>query len=56
MLATIHFEFGDCVLYMSVVVFSEFQKQGVATTILKDIQAGMLEPDFDKLHVSIDES
>ena len=55
MLATIHFELGDCVLYMSVVVFPEFQKQGVATTILKDIQAGKTGLDFDKIRVSIDE-
>ena len=55
LLATIHLELGDCVLYMSVVVFPEFQKQGIATTILKDIQAGKLELDFDKIQVSIDE-
>lgn len=55
LLATIHLELGDCVLYMSVVVFPEHQKQGIATTILKDIQAGKLELDFDKIQVSIDE-
>lgn len=55
LLATIHLELVDCVLYMSVVVFPEFQKQGIATTILKDIQAGKFELDFDKIQVSIDE-
>jgi len=53
--STIHLEFDNRVLYMSVVVFPEFQKQGIATTILKDIQTGKLEFGFDKIQVSIDE-
>ena len=55
LVSTIHLESNNRVLYMSVVVFPEFQKQGIATTILKDIQAGKLELDFDKIQVSIDE-
>ena len=55
LVATIHLELVDRVLYMSVVVFPEHQKQGIATTILKDIQAGKLELDIDKIQVSIDE-
>ncbi len=55
LVATIHLELVDRVLYMSVVVFPEHQKQGIATTILKDIQAGKFELDFDKIQVSIDE-
>ena len=55
LVSTIHLELDNCVLHMSVVVFPEHQKQGIATTILKDIQAGKLELDFDKIQVSIDE-
>ena len=55
LVSTIHLALDNCVLYMSVVVFPEHQKQGIATTILKDIQAGKLELDFDKIQVSIDE-
>lgn len=55
LVATIHLELVDRVLYMSVVVFPEHQKQGIATTMLKDIQAGKFELDFDKIQVSIDE-
>ena len=55
LLATIHLELVDCVLYMSVVVFPEYQKQGIAKTILNDIKAGRLEIDFIKIQVSIDE-
>ena len=55
LVATIQLELADRVLYMSVVVFPEYQKQGIATTILKDIQAGMIELDFTMIQVSIDE-
>ena len=55
LVSTIHLELDNCVLYMSVVVFPEHQKQGIATTIVKDIQAGKFELDFDKIQVSIDE-
>ena len=55
LVSTIHLELDNCVLYMSVVVFPEYQKQGIATTILKDIQAGKTGLDFDKIRVSIDE-
>lgn len=55
LVSTIHLESNNRVLYMSVVVFPEFQKQGIATTILKDIQTGKLELGFDKIQVSIDE-
>lgn len=55
MASTIHLELDNRVLYMSVVVFPEFQKQGIATTILKDIQSGKTGLDFDKIQVSVDE-
>jgi L-amino acid N-acyltransferase YncA len=55
LVATIHLELVDHVLYMSVVVFPKYQSQGIATNILKDIQAGKLGLDFTKIQVSIDE-
>ncbi len=55
LVATMHLELDNYVLYMSVVVFPEHQKQGIATTMLKDIQAGKLGLDFDIIQVSIDE-
>ena len=42
-------------MYMSVVVFPKYQSQGIATIIVKDIQAGKLGLDFIKIQVSIDE-
>lgn len=53
--ATVHLELADKVLYMSIVVFPEYQNQGVATTILKDIQSGKFALDFTKIQVSVDE-
>ena len=55
LVATIHLELVESVLYMSMVVFPEYQKQGIAKTILNDIKAGRLEIDFIKIQVSIDE-
>ena len=56
LVSTIHLELVDRVLYMSVVVFPKYQKKGIATTILKDIQAGKLELNFNKIRVSIDKN
>ena len=55
LIATVHLELADYILYMSVVVFPEHQKKGVATRILRDIQNGSLGVGFRKIHVSIDE-
>lgn len=55
LISTIHLELDDRILYMDVVVFPEYQKKGIATKILKDIQNGKLDIDFNKIHVSIDE-
>ena len=56
LISTIHLELADRVLYMDVVVFPEYQKKGIATEILKDIQNGQRNIDFNKIHVSIDEN
>lgn len=53
--ATVHLELSNQVLYMSIVVFPEYQNQGIATTILKDIQSGKFAIDFTKIQISIDE-
>ena len=55
LISTIHLELADCVLYMDVVVFPEYQRRGIATRIIKDIQNGRLGIDFNKIQVSIDE-
>lgn len=55
LISTIHLEMYDHTLYMDIVVFPEYQKKGVGTKILKDIQNGKLGIDFDKIQVSIDE-
>ena len=53
--ATVHLELDGLVLYMDVVVFPEYQKKGIATQVLKDIQEDKLLSGFDKIQVSIDE-
>ena len=56
LIATTHIELIGRIIYMDVVVFPEYQKSGIATKIIKDIQEGKLGVDFDKILVSIDEN
>lgn len=55
LVAVVHLESYRHVLYMSVVVFPDYQRSGIAAEILKDIIAGKLGLDFDRIRVSIDE-
>ena len=57
LVGTVHLELDEhfC-LCISVVVFSEYQKQGIATTIIKEIQSGKFELDFNVIQVFIDET
>jgi RimJ/RimL family protein N-acetyltransferase len=55
LVSTIHLEICDRILFMDIIVFPEYQKKGIATKILKDIQNGKFGIDFDKIQVSIDE-
>lgn len=55
MVAVVHLESDSHILYMSVVVFPDYQRSGIAAEILKDIIAGKLGLDFDRIRVSIDE-
>ena len=55
LIATIHCELFDRILYMDIVVFPEYQRKGFATKIIADIQEGKLGFDFEKIRVSIDE-
>ena len=41
---------------MDIMVIPTYQRKGIATTILNDIQSGTLLLDFDKIEVSIDKS
>jgi len=56
LVATTHLEVVDRVLYLDIMVVPECQGKGIATTVLKDIQAGDLVSGFDRIEVSIDEN
>lgn len=56
LVATIHCELQNRILFMSIMVIPEHQKEGIGTKILNDIQHGQLQLDFDKIEVSIDET
>ena len=52
----IHLEINDKILYMSILVFPEYQNQKIGTSIIKDIQDKKLPIDFERIEVSIDET
>ena len=52
--ATVHFELSDGILYISLLVIPEFQKQGIGTEIIHDIQNGVFGLPFKQIKVSID--
>ena len=55
LVAAVHLESDRRILYMSVVVFPDYQRNGIAAEILKDIISGKLGLDFESIRVSIDE-
>ncbi|MBQ8622365.1 MAG: GNAT family N-acetyltransferase [Oscillospiraceae bacterium] len=55
LVATIHLELSNRVLYMDIVVFPEYHNNRIATRVLNDIIEQKLFIDFDKIRVSIDE-
>lgn len=55
LVGTIHIEKQQNILYMDIVVFPEFQKKGIGTKIVIDIQNDIFKLGYDKIEVSIDE-
>ena len=56
LLGAIHLEISGKVLYMSILVFPEYQNQKIGSSIIKDIQDRKLPIDFERIEVSIDET
>ena len=55
MVASIHLEKQEAILFMSIMVFPEFQRNGLGTKIIKDIQNNISGLDYERIEVSIDE-
>ena len=56
LVAATHCEIINDTLYMDVMVIPDYQRNGIATKILNDIQSGNLPLDYDKIEISIDKS
>lgn len=54
LVATVHCELFDKMIYLSILVIPNFQKQGIGTAILYDIQNGVLPLTYTHIKVSID--
>ena len=56
LVAAIHCELSDHVLFMDIAVFPEHQRHGIASRILRDIQDELVLDGFRRIEVSIEES
>lgn len=56
LIGAIHLEKNDDLLYMDILVFPEFQRQGFATRVIKDIQNDIFGLRYERIEISIDES
>ena len=56
LVAATHLEILNETMYMDVMVIPMYQRKGIATKIIKDIQSGNIPFDFGKIEVSIDKS
>ena len=55
MIGTTHLEQQENVLFMDVLVFPKFQRAGLGTSIVKDIQDDIFELGYKSIEISIDE-
>lgn len=52
---SIHIEKQGPVLFMDILVFPEFQRKGLGTKIVKDIQNDIFGLNYERIEISIDE-
>lgn len=55
LIGTIHLEIQGMVLFMSILVFPEFQKMGFGAQIVNDIQNGINGLAYERIEISVDE-
>ena len=55
LIGTTHLEQQENVLFMDVLVFPKFQRAGLGTSIVKDIQDDIFELGYKSIEISIDE-
>lgn len=56
LIGSVHCEISGTVLYVSLLIFPEFQNNGFGTKVIKDIISGTLPLSFDSIEVSIDKT
>ena len=56
LVGAVQLELAGDVLYMDIMVIPEYQRRGIGTSIIRDIQNGALPLSFERIEISIDES
>ena len=55
LIGSTHLERHGTVLFMDILVFPEFQRMGLGTQIVKDIQNNIIGLDYERIEISVDE-
>ena len=55
LVGTIHLEKYDDLLSMSILIFPEYQRMGLASEVIKDVQNDIFGLNYKKIEISIDE-
>jgi len=55
LIGSIHLEKQETVLFMALVVFPEFQRRGIGTSIVNDIQKDIFGLNYQRIEISIEE-
>ena len=55
LIGSIHLEKQERILFMDILVFPEFQRTGLGTKIVKDIQSDVFGLRYERIEISIDE-
>ena len=56
LVGSVHCEIVDRILYLSLLVFPDFQRKGYGTQIINDIINGSLPFEFDAIEIAIDKT
>ena len=56
LIGAIHLELNENLLYMDILIFPKFQRNGFATKVIKDIQNDIFKLNYNKIEISIDET
>lgn len=56
LVGAVQLELSGEVLYIDIMVIPEYQRRGIGTSVIRDVQNNVLPPSFERIEISIDKS